>query len=162
MDYTSESCEQSRLLSPAAILTDSHLSFHPYICQSQRPPYLPFPPHAYHFSFVSYIGSDSARRHLISIQLCAERVRCLAGVAFFCWTWQSYGIINYKGLALMLLRDSGPWSVSESTSLLGQQEANVSLKVMYCEAVWKANGQHLNKWGKTQAHILMGDLEECF
>lgn len=83
MDYTSESCEQSRLLSPAAILTDSHLSFHPYICQSQRPPYLPFPPHAYHFSFVSYIGSDSARRHLISIQLCTERVRCLAGVAFF-------------------------------------------------------------------------------
>lgn len=73
MDYTSESCERSCLLSPAALLMDSHLSFHPYICQSRRPPYLPFPPHACHFSFVSYIGSDSARRHLINIQLCAER-----------------------------------------------------------------------------------------
>lgn len=91
---------------------------------------LPTSDNACHFSSVSCIGSDRARRHIISIQLCVDRVESLAGVTFLLnmtviWDYKLHGnSIN------AVMRDRGPQGVSESTSLLGKQADNVSLKGM--------------------------------
>lgn len=97
---------------------------------------LPTSDNACHFSSVSCIGSDRARRHIISIQLCVERVESLAGVTFLLnmtviWVYKLHGnSIN------AVMRDRGPQGVGQF-NCPGYSQVNSFFKARFtCNLKW--------------------------